>query len=773
MGGRKSGGWKRLVKRLALMRCGESKHQKPTLRAICRGFSLRFRWWAHLPAGGLFESQVLSPGWWLWNQLSGADGQMRKQQLLEDMQRIQTNLEQRVWAAAGYKPSSLCLKRVAQCWASCLSLAVNFATFTRKCFEGAQIKKMVVLGVRLVINDRFGIVEGFMTTVYSITATQKIVDDPLMLDYNIAIPSEDMPAGTEVMAHTGVPMSIDEELRPAAAPWCPQQLIKLRCDIFVPAIDSLVLTLVHGDHASQITFSNTHYLNERRRCIQTRAPVGLVVIFRRGLTRLNLWARICNGMDAGVMLVASFDLVQEGQEHGIGNWVMVGILARGIFIWLCKKFLEQYGEVSMLDIKGAEAAKVVLVIGITTLHSFGEGEVISGKQALTPSAPSGDLDTFRFWADQIRHLKVMANADTLDDALTARNNGTQGSGLCRTEHMFFASDERMKALLLGGKGGESLNFRLLSYLRDAVTAVGCLQPVKPLRQRIVARCSGTHSFPLWWCNEIYVGHVGHPFKSCRGPQASIRKGDHEWTNAFIEDILVPVDAFRLFDRLGRRIPHEERFSIPRIPAVVELCIQAGVDLPEFPTKSEFIDADESELPDPVPEVPKTPLLTEIPDSEIEPPSSAEETALLAEETLKAWEKMKGGAKKLMRMYPAGAAVPEQYKPTMRLDVGIPTYIKEAEMCRSLKMATPARDGKKAGEAGAPKMPAAGQHSTEVLHQRSKLPHSPLKLAIGGLAFVAALSYFTLYTKKKPEASALDVAKVVAGVSTPEDTHPRK
>ena len=34
----------------------------------------------------------------------------------------------------------------------------------------------------------------------------------LMLDYNIAIPSEDMPAGTEVMAHIRVPMSIDEEL---------------------------------------------------------------------------------------------------------------------------------------------------------------------------------------------------------------------------------------------------------------------------------------------------------------------------------------------------------------------------------------------------------------------------------------------------------------------------------------------------------------------------------------------------------------------------------
>ncbi|KAK1293685.1 hypothetical protein QJS10_CPB17g01505 [Acorus calamus] len=42
--------------------------------------------------------------------------------------------------------------------------------------------------------------------------------------------------------------------------------------------------------------------------------------------------------------------------------------------------------------------------------------------------------------------KVMANADTPGDALTARNNGAQGIGLCRTEHMFFASDERIKAV---------------------------------------------------------------------------------------------------------------------------------------------------------------------------------------------------------------------------------------------------------------------------------------------------------------------------------------
>ncbi|KAL0348729.1 UNVERIFIED_CONTAM: Pyruvate, phosphate dikinase, chloroplastic [Sesamum angustifolium] len=74
------------------------------------------------------------------------------------------------------------------------------------------------------------------------------------------------------------------------------------------------------------------------------------------------------------------------------------------------------------------------------------GEVILGKQALAPPAMTGDLEIFMSWADEIRRLKVMANADTPEDARTARNNGAQGIGLCRTEHMFFASDERIKAV---------------------------------------------------------------------------------------------------------------------------------------------------------------------------------------------------------------------------------------------------------------------------------------------------------------------------------------
>ncbi|HVD59587.1 MAG TPA: pyruvate, phosphate dikinase [Gemmatimonadaceae bacterium] len=44
------------------------------------------------------------------------------------------------------------------------------------------------------------------------------------------------------------------------------------------------------------------------------------------------------------------------------------------------------------------------------------------------------------WADEVRTLKVRANADTPHDARAARGFGAEGIGLCRTEHMFFEGD---------------------------------------------------------------------------------------------------------------------------------------------------------------------------------------------------------------------------------------------------------------------------------------------------------------------------------------------
>ncbi|WVZ57366.1 hypothetical protein U9M48_007760 [Paspalum notatum var. saurae] len=74
------------------------------------------------------------------------------------------------------------------------------------------------------------------------------------------------------------------------------------------------------------------------------------------------------------------------------------------------------------------------------------GEVILGKLPLTPPSLSADLEIFMSWVDEVKQLKVMVNADTPADALIGRKNGAQGIGLCRTEHMFFSSDERIKAM---------------------------------------------------------------------------------------------------------------------------------------------------------------------------------------------------------------------------------------------------------------------------------------------------------------------------------------
>ncbi len=44
------------------------------------------------------------------------------------------------------------------------------------------------------------------------------------------------------------------------------------------------------------------------------------------------------------------------------------------------------------------------------------------------------------WADEVRKLGVRTNADQPDQAAIAKAFGSEGIGLCRTEHMFFQGD---------------------------------------------------------------------------------------------------------------------------------------------------------------------------------------------------------------------------------------------------------------------------------------------------------------------------------------------
>jgi pyruvate,orthophosphate dikinase len=68
------------------------------------------------------------------------------------------------------------------------------------------------------------------------------------------------------------------------------------------------------------------------------------------------------------------------------------------------------------------------------------GKVIAGQVKLIEPRLTDECMLILKWADEIRHLKVMANADNGHDAKTARLFGAEGIGLCRTEHMFMQAE---------------------------------------------------------------------------------------------------------------------------------------------------------------------------------------------------------------------------------------------------------------------------------------------------------------------------------------------
>jgi len=103
-------------------------------------------------------------------------------------------------------------------------------------------------------------------------------------------------------------------------------------------------------------------------------------------------------------------------------------------------------------VAGCEGLSIDAVAGIVTIGEHqvrvgetitidgGTGRVIVGPVRLVPPAIDENFGTILDWADQMRRLRVRANADTPEDAAKAREFGAEGIGLCRTEHMFMAQE---------------------------------------------------------------------------------------------------------------------------------------------------------------------------------------------------------------------------------------------------------------------------------------------------------------------------------------------
>ncbi|KAJ9170456.1 hypothetical protein P3X46_018562 [Hevea brasiliensis] len=138
-----------------------------------------------------------------------------------------------------------------------------------------------------------------------------------------------------------------------------------------------------------------------------------------------------------------------------------------------------------------------------------------------------------------------------------------------------------------------------------------------------------------FCPEVYIGEKGHLIQTCWGYRRGAKNRVHVWITGGLNDILVPVETFRLNNMFQKIIKHDQRFDFDRVPAVVELCRQAGADqtAENLYSSTRTLDSVSSGL--------------DRADS-----LSPEDLKLVANGTLRAWETLRSGVQKLLLVYPA-------------------------------------------------------------------------------------------------------------------------
>jgi len=84
------------------------------------------------------------------------------------------------------------------------------------------------------------------------------------------------------------------------------------------------------------------------------------------------WVSLGNALAAGLMLAASFSLIAEGLEIGALR-TLAGVGAGVGLILLADRWLKGQGDVHIDRMQGADARRVLLIMGIMTAHSAAEG----------------------------------------------------------------------------------------------------------------------------------------------------------------------------------------------------------------------------------------------------------------------------------------------------------------------------------------------------------------------------------------------------------------
>ncbi len=90
-------------------------------------------------------------------------------------------------------------------------------------------------------------------------------------------------------------------------------------------------------------------------------------------TPTRQWLGLSNGMAAGLMIAASLMLIIEGWVYSPLLTLLGGALGL-VFIRISHYFLDHHDDnVALSGIEGVNAKKILLIMGVMTIHSFTEG----------------------------------------------------------------------------------------------------------------------------------------------------------------------------------------------------------------------------------------------------------------------------------------------------------------------------------------------------------------------------------------------------------------
>lgn len=172
------------------------------------------------------------------------------------------------------------------------------------------------------------------------------------------------------------------------------------------------------------------------------------------------------GASSGIAVFSAYDVEEMAHHHDVilvrndtspedikGMHAAKGILtARGGMTSHAAVVARGMGKPCVCGVKGLvvnEAQRMlttpsgeIVKQGQRITIDGGTGHVIIGDVKLIQPKFSNEFKQILEWADEIKKLKVRANAETALDASVAIKFGAVGIGLCRTEHMFF-DDEKI------------------------------------------------------------------------------------------------------------------------------------------------------------------------------------------------------------------------------------------------------------------------------------------------------------------------------------------